>query len=199
MLGGLLVVAVVSTRWVRLHRSPRRPPGLSRLTALRAPRTRGMGVVLPVPACVRPWQAAWVPRRTPIAGVAGDGVCQTDHTRYVKGADCGVVSPTAHGQALPPLPEGGLVVPEEPAVAQQYAVLALHGHAARACETPVGLGGQAHGTARRRQRVPGMGWPSPRGRAASRVLWGEEDNQLTQGHHTLFIRTTRLPAPLATR
>ena len=49
VLGGLLVVAVVSTRWVRLHRSPRRPPGLYRLTALRAPRTRGMGVVLPVP------------------------------------------------------------------------------------------------------------------------------------------------------
>ena len=48
-----LVVAVVRTRWVRLHRSPRRPPGQSRLTALRAPRTRGMGVVLPVPACVR--------------------------------------------------------------------------------------------------------------------------------------------------
>ena len=57
---------------------------------------------------------------------------------------------------------------QQPAVAQQSAVLALQGHAARACETQVGLGGQAHGTARRRQRVPVMGWPSPRGRAASR-------------------------------
>ena len=66
---------------------------------------------------------------------------------------------------------------QQPAVAQQSAVLALQGHAARACETQLGLGGQAHGTARRRQRVPVMGWPSPRGRAASRGLWGEEENQ----------------------
>ena len=154
VLGGLVVVAVVSTRWVRLNLSPSRPSGLYRLTAIRAPLTRGTLVVLPVPACVRPWQAAWVPRRTPIAGVAGDGVCQTDHTRYVKGADCGVVSPTAHVQAVPPLPVDGQVGPEEPAVAQPYAVLALQGHAARACETQVGVGDQAHGTARRRQRVP---------------------------------------------
>ena len=91
VLGGLLVVAVVSTRWVRLHRSPSRPPGLYRLTALRAPRTRGMGVVLPVPACVRPWQAAWVPRRKPIAGVAGDVVCHTDHTLFVHSAAFGPV------------------------------------------------------------------------------------------------------------
>ena len=68
-------------------------------------------------------------------------------------------------------------VRQQPAVAQPYAVLALQGHAARACETQLGLGGHAHGTARRRQRVPVMGWPSPRGRAASRGLWGEEDNQ----------------------
>ena len=148
---------------------PAPAPGLPRLTARRAPRTRGMGVVLPVPACVRPWQAAWVPRRTPIAGVAGAAVCQTDHTRYVKGADSGMVSPTA-------MAKGGLMVPgarRGPAVCGPGA----QGHAARAGETPLGVGGQAHGTARRRQRVPVMGWPSPRGRAASRVLWGEEDNQ----------------------
>jgi hypothetical protein len=47
----------------------------------------------------------------------------------------------------------------------------------RACQTPLGLGGQARGTARRRQRVPGMGLPSPRGRAASMGLWGEEDTK----------------------
>jgi hypothetical protein len=110
VLGVLVLAAVVSTRWVRLHLSPRRPPGLSRLTALRAPRTRGMVVVLPVPACVRPWQAAWGPLLTPIAGMAGD-----------------VVSPTAHGQALPPLPEGGLVVPEEPVFLASTAPTTLSG------------------------------------------------------------------------
>ena len=66
---------------------------------------------------------------------------------------------------------------QQPAVAQPYAVLALQGHAARACETQLGVRDHARGTARRRQRVPVMGWPSPRGRAASRGLWGEEENQ----------------------
>jgi type IV secretory pathway protease TraF len=127
VLGGLLVVAMVSTRWVRLNLSPSRPPGLYRLTALRAPRTRGMVVVLPVPACVRPWQAAWVPRRKPIAGVAGDVVCHTDHTLYVKGTDFGVVYPTAHGQSLPPIPKGGLVVPEEPVFLASTAPTTLSG------------------------------------------------------------------------
>jgi hypothetical protein len=72
------------------------------------------------------------------------------------------------------------VLRQQPAVAQQYAVLALHGYSARACETQLGLGGHAHGTALRRQRVPVMGLPSPRGRAASRVLCGEEYNKLNR-------------------
>jgi type IV secretory pathway protease TraF len=142
VLCGLLVVAVVSTRWVRLNLSPSLPHGLYRLTAIRAPRTWGMVVVLPVPACVRSWQAAWGPRRTPIAGVAGDVVCHTDHTLYVKGADFGVVYPTAHGQSLPHIPEGGLVVPEE--------------HVFLASTAPKTLSGSFGGRVDRDRQPPGL-------------------------------------------
>ena len=112
VLGGLLLAAMVSTPWIRLNISPSLPYGLYRLTAIRAPLARGMVVVLPVPARVRPWQAAWVPLLKPIAGVAGDVVCHTDHALFVNGADFGPVYQAAHGQPLSQIAEGCLVVQE---------------------------------------------------------------------------------------
>jgi conjugative transfer signal peptidase TraF len=112
VLGGLILATVVSTRWVRLNLSPSVPCGLYRLTAIHAPLTRGTLVVLPVPARVRPWQAAWVPLLKPIAGVAGDVVCHTEHTLFVHGTDFGPVYQVAHGQPLPQIAEGCLRVQE---------------------------------------------------------------------------------------
>jgi conjugative transfer signal peptidase TraF len=101
VLCGLLVVAVVSTRWVRLNISASLPYGLYRLTAVRAPLTRGMLVVLPVPACVRPWHAGWVPLLKPVAAVAGERVCIDDEVLWVEGVPYGRVYREADGKALP--------------------------------------------------------------------------------------------------
>ena len=110
VLGGLVLAAVVSPRWVRLHLSPSVPYGLYRLTALGAPLARGTLVVLPVLACVQPWHNRWVPLLKPIAGLPGDTVCHRDHTLFVNGADFGQVLREAHGQSLPQIAEGCLVV-----------------------------------------------------------------------------------------
>jgi conjugative transfer signal peptidase TraF len=112
VLCGLLVVAMVSTRWVRLNLSPSLPSGLYRLAAVHAPLTRGTLVVLPVPRSLRPWHPAWVPLLKPVAGVAGDTVCHLDHTLYVNSVDFGPVYPEAHGKPLPQMGTGCFVVPE---------------------------------------------------------------------------------------
>jgi type IV secretory pathway protease TraF len=112
VLGGLILAAVVSTRWVRLNLSPSLPYGLYRLAAIRAPLTRGTLVVLPVPRSLRPWHAAWVPLLKPVAGVAGDVVCHRDHTLFVNSVDFGPVYETAHGKPLPHIAAGCVVVPD---------------------------------------------------------------------------------------
>ena len=85
VLGGLVLAAVVSTRWVRLNGSPSVPRGVYRLAAVSPPLARGTLVVLPVPAGVRPWQPAWVPLLKPVAAVAGDLVCVWDAGLWVAG------------------------------------------------------------------------------------------------------------------
>ena len=75
VLGGLVLAAVLSTRWVRLNCSPSMPYGLYRLTAVREPLARGTLVVLPVPAEVRPWHTRWQPLLKPVAAIGGDVVC----------------------------------------------------------------------------------------------------------------------------
>jgi conjugative transfer signal peptidase TraF len=101
VLGVLVLAAVVSTRWVRLNLSPSLPSGLYRLTALRAPLTRGTLVVLPAPVRVRPWHAAWVPLLKPVAAVAGELVCVADEGLWVAGVPYGRVYREAGGKALP--------------------------------------------------------------------------------------------------
>ena len=109
MLCGVLVAAVVSTRWYRVNISPSVAYGFYRLVAVPTPIARGMLVVLPAPVSVRPWWAAWVPLLKPIAGLAGDRVCHQENVLYVNGADFGPVLQTAHGRPLPQL-QGCLVV-----------------------------------------------------------------------------------------
>ncbi len=75
VLGGLVLAAVLSTRWVRLNLTPSVPLGVYRLAPVSLPVSRGTLVVLPVPASVQAWHSAWVPLLKPVAGVAGDVVC----------------------------------------------------------------------------------------------------------------------------
>ena len=111
MLGGLVLAAVLSTRWVRLNVSPSVPYGLYRLAPLTRPLARGTLVVLPVPPVVRPWHARWVPLLKPVAAVAGDLVCLWDHGLFVAGQWYGPVWREAAGRPLPQI-RGCLRVPE---------------------------------------------------------------------------------------
>jgi type IV secretory pathway protease TraF len=112
VLGGLVLAAVVSTRWIRLNLSPSVPRGVYRLAPVPAALTHGHLVVLPVPVSLRPWQRRWVPLLKPVAAVAGETVCHLQHTLYVHGVDFGPIYREAHGHALPQIAEGCFVVPE---------------------------------------------------------------------------------------
>src|SRR5882762_8963010 len=67
LIGGCLL----SLRWVRVNIEPSVPLGVYRLHTIRAPLTRGMLVLVPVPASVQRWKSAWTPLLKPVAAVAG--------------------------------------------------------------------------------------------------------------------------------
>ncbi len=103
VLGGLVLAAVLSTRWVRLNISPSVPLGLYRLAPVQTPLVRGTLVVLPVPTSVHGVWSRWVPLLKPVAAVAGDEVCIWGETLWIHGDNYGPVWREAHGQPLPHL------------------------------------------------------------------------------------------------
>jgi len=103
VLGGLVLAAVVSPRWVRVNVSPSAPLGLYRLAAVAPPLARGTLVVLPVPPAVRFWHSAWLPLLQPVAALPGDLVCTGAAGRWIEGQGCGPVEPEAGGAPLPRL------------------------------------------------------------------------------------------------
>ena len=103
VLWGLVVATVLSTRWCRLNLSPSVPRGVYRLAAVSPPLARGMLVVLPVPAAVRPWHSRWEPLLKPVAAVGGDVVCIWDEGLWVEGQWYGPIYQAAGGAPLPRL------------------------------------------------------------------------------------------------
>jgi type IV secretory pathway protease TraF len=113
VLWGCLLAAVVSTHWVRLNVSPSVPLGLYLLRPVPAPLARGMLVVLPVPASVRPWHSRLLSVLKPVADIPGDAVCHLDHRLLVHGADFSPILREAHGQPLPHITGCLVVQPSE--------------------------------------------------------------------------------------
>jgi len=111
MLGGLVLAAVVSTRWVRVNVSPSTPLGLYRLAPLTLPLPRGTLVLLPVPARVRAWHGKTMPLVKPVAAIAGDTVCVQESSLWIEGERYGPVWREAHGTLLPQW-TGCQVIPE---------------------------------------------------------------------------------------
>jgi type IV secretory pathway protease TraF len=109
VLGGLVLAAVVSTRWVRLNVSPSVPLGAYRLAAVRETLLRDTLVVLPVPASVRSFWPSWMPLLKPIAGLPGDQVCVLEGTLWIRDLAYGPVLTASHGHPVPHV-EGCLVV-----------------------------------------------------------------------------------------
>ena len=118
VLAGLILAAVLSTRWVRLNISPSVPVGLYRLTAVQAPLARGTLVVLPVPARVQAWHTAWLPLLKPVGAVEDDLVCSVAtglgfDELWMAGEDYGPALHEFHGQTLPHLQGCVLIQPGE--------------------------------------------------------------------------------------
>jgi type IV secretory pathway protease TraF len=113
VLGGVVLVAIVSTHWIQYNISPSVPLGFYRLTALgTAPRV-GTLVLLPVPAVMRPWWPhPWIKLLKPIAGVAGDEVCVEEGWLRVAGNWIGPVFTEAQGKPLPQIWSGCRTIAE---------------------------------------------------------------------------------------
>jgi type IV secretory pathway protease TraF len=111
VLGGLVLAAVVSTRWVRLNLSPSVPVGVYRLERLAPPLARGTLVMLSAPASLRPWWHGGVPLLKPVAALAGETVCGFDLHLWIADEAYGPIYREAEGKPLPHL-EGCQVVPE---------------------------------------------------------------------------------------
>jgi len=109
VLGGLVLAAVLSTRWVRLNISPSVPLGLYRLAPVQTPLVRGTLVVLPVPTSVHGVWSRWVPLLKPVAAVAGETVCVQDLGLWIDGDLYGLVWKEHEGKPLPQL-DGCLMV-----------------------------------------------------------------------------------------
>jgi type IV secretory pathway protease TraF len=113
VLGGLVLAAVLSTRWVRLNCSPSAPLGFYRLTAVPTPLERGTLVVLPVPPEVGAWHSRWVPLLKPVAAIAGDFVCVWEEGLWIEGQWYGPVLREADGKVLPRMDGCVHVAPRE--------------------------------------------------------------------------------------
>ena len=92
---------LLSLCWFRVNVEPSVPRGVYRLHAIRAPLTRGMLVMLPVPASVQRWKARWMSLLKPIAAVAGDVVCVEDDGLRIGAESYGRVYTEAGGYPLP--------------------------------------------------------------------------------------------------
>ena len=112
VLAGLVLAAVLSTRWVRLNVSGSLPYGLYRLAPIPHPLARGTVVLLPVPESVQHVWSKWVPLLKPVAAVAGDTVCNLDGVLQINGVAYGPILHTAHGTHLPHMLQGCSVVQE---------------------------------------------------------------------------------------
>lgn len=105
-----VLLAVVSTRWVRLNVSHSLPVGLYWLSAVPVELPRGAFVVLDVPRSIQHLWLSWVPLLKPVAGIPGDVVCHQEARLMINGTDYGPVVGT-HGKPLPHLETGCQTVP----------------------------------------------------------------------------------------
>ena len=109
VLSAVMLTLVVSTRWVKFNIEPSVPTGLYTVHTLPPTLERGMLVVLPVPAVMRPWH--WRPLLKPVVAVAGDQVCALSVGLWINGEPYGVIYTEAYGKPLPRL-RGCFAVPE---------------------------------------------------------------------------------------
>ena len=101
MMAAVVGSLLLSLCWFRFNVEPSVPRGVYRLHAIRAPLTRGMLVILPVPESVQRWHSRWVPLLKPIAAVAGEVVCVDEDGLHIGAESYGRVYTEAGGYRLP--------------------------------------------------------------------------------------------------
>src|SRR5262245_51440773 len=101
MMAAVVGSLLLSLCWFRFNVEPSVPRGVYRLHAIRAPLTRGMLVMLPVPESVQRWHTRWVPLLKPIAAVAGEVVCVDEDGLHIGAESYGRVYTEAGGSRLP--------------------------------------------------------------------------------------------------
>lgn len=106
----VVLVLIASTRWVRLNVEPSVAYGFYLVQALPITLERGMLVILPTPAVMRPWHRKDLVK--PVTGLPGDCVCHHDNKLFVNGADFGLVYTTVQDASVPHIPEGCTLVPD---------------------------------------------------------------------------------------
>jgi type IV secretory pathway protease TraF len=106
VLAVVAVIVVGSLPWTCLNLTGSAPRGLWLKSRVPAVVERGMWVILPAPASVKPWVRGWWPLLKPVAAVAGERVCIMKETLWIRGQSYGRVFAVANGRELPSLREG---------------------------------------------------------------------------------------------
>lgn len=109
--GLVALLAVGMLPWYRINVTSSAPRGVWRMLAVPAVVEKGMWVTLPAPASVKAWAPHWANLLKPVAAVAGEPVCVTRDTLWIRGESFGrVLKQDAEGTPLPRLREGCVVV-----------------------------------------------------------------------------------------
>jgi conjugative transfer signal peptidase TraF len=105
------LLAVGALPWYRVNVTSSAPRGVWRMLAVPPVVEKGMWVTLPAPASVKAWAPHWANLLKPVAAVAGEPVCVTRDTLWIRGESFGrVLKQDAEGTPLPRLREGCVVV-----------------------------------------------------------------------------------------
>lgn len=95
----VMLVFIVSTKWIRINVQPSVAMGVYMVQALPRTLERGMLVVLPTPAVMRPWHSRDLLK--PVAGVAQDQVCLLSVGLWINGEPYGGIYTEAYGNPYP--------------------------------------------------------------------------------------------------
>jgi len=111
VVGLVAVLAVCALPWYRVNVTSSAPRGVWRMLAVPPVVEKGMWVTLPAPASVKIWAPHWASLLKPVAAVAGEQVCVSRETLWIRGQSFGrVLTQDAEGTPLPRLREGCVVV-----------------------------------------------------------------------------------------
>ena len=104
------LMVVCSLPWIKFNLTASAPRGVWTLHRVPVVVERDMWVTLPVPPVAKRYGPRWAPLLKQVAAVAGELVCVTDETLWIRGLSYGRVYSQVQGQPFPHLEEGCFTV-----------------------------------------------------------------------------------------